>query len=153
MLLFTTDPSGPPLNATPTTVTSRSIVLQWEPPLPEDRNGPITSYSINVSVVDTGETLALTSITPLLYLDMLLPYTEYAFTIAAHTEVGYGPSSTAISITTLEEGKITHNNIAILILFNYFLDCSSFCTTGTFHFHCLWRSYIVITVLDTSIYT
>ena len=84
---------------------------------------------------------------------MLLPYTEYAFTIAAHTEVGYGPSSTAISITTLEEGKITHNNIAILILFNYFLDCSSFCTAGTFHFHCLWRSYIVITVLGTSIYT
>lgn len=62
-----------------------------------------------MSVVDTGETLALTSITPLLYLDMLLPYTEYAFTIAAHTEVGYGPSSTAISITTLEEGKTTQS--------------------------------------------
>jgi hypothetical protein len=69
-----------------------------------------------VSVVDTGETFALTSITPLLYVDMLLPYTEYAFTIAAHTEVGYGPSSTAISITTSEEGMAT-NNTATSILF------------------------------------
>ncbi len=57
-----------------------------------------------MSVVDTGKSFALTSITPLLYIDMLLPYTEYEFAIAAHTEVGYAPSSTAISITTLEEG-------------------------------------------------
>ena len=84
---------------------SRSIVLQWEPPLPEDRNGPITGYSINVSVIETGETLALASVTPLLHLYMLLPYTEYIFTIAAQTEVGFGPPSIAISIRTLEEGR------------------------------------------------
>ena len=103
--MISTDPSGPPLNVTPITLTSHSIALQWEPPLPEDRNGPISGYRINVSVVETGEKLSLTSVTPHLYLDMLLPYTTYVFTIAATTEVGYGPYSVAISIRTLEEGR------------------------------------------------
>lgn len=60
-----------------------------------------------MSVIETGETFALTSVTPLLHLYMLLPYAEYIFTIAAHTEVGYGPPSIAISIRTLEEGRAT----------------------------------------------
>lgn len=105
LFVIATDPSGPPVNATPITLTSRSIALQWEPPFPEDRNGPITGYRINVSMVERGETFSITSVTPHLHLDMLLPYTTYVFTIAASTEVGYGPYSIAISIRTLEEGR------------------------------------------------
>ena len=101
-----TDPSGPPLNVSPTSLTSHSIALLWEPPLPEDRNGPISGYRINVSIVETGETLVLSSVTPRIHLNTLIPYTTYVFTITASTDVGYGPYSSTFVIRTLEEGTI-----------------------------------------------
>ena len=83
---------------------SRSIVLRWDPPLPEDRNGPITNYLIAVSVIETQEMFEINTTMTMFRLLGLTPYTTYEFTIAASTEVGLGPYSAAVSVQTPEDG-------------------------------------------------
>lgn len=82
----------------------RSIVLRWNPPLPEDRNGPITNYLVSVTVVETGQMFEINTTATTYQLFQLTPYTTYTFTIAASTEVGLGPYSTLISVQTPEDG-------------------------------------------------
>lgn len=104
-LFLTVAPSSPPLNFVATPADPRSIVLRWDPPLPEDRNGPITGYLIDVTVVETSETFQLNVTTTTLRVLELTPYTTYRFTIAASTEVGLGPFSTVYSTQTPEDGN------------------------------------------------
>ena len=83
----------------------RSVVLTWDPPPPEDRNGPIVGYVINVTVIETGEMFQLTSSTNTLSVASLKPFTRYVCIIAARTPVGLGPFSTTITVMTPEDGK------------------------------------------------
>ena len=98
-------PSSPPLDFTATPTTSRSVYLTWSPPLPEDQNGDITGYIINVTVVETGERFQLFSETNSLTLHSLRPYTTYICVIAAVTSAGVGPFSTTFVVRTPEDGK------------------------------------------------
>ena len=100
-------PSSPPLNFVATPTNSRSIALRWDPPLPEDRNGPITSYLVNVTVIETGEVFEINTTLTTFSLLFLTPFTTYEFTIAASTEVGLGPYSETVSVLTPEDGKRT----------------------------------------------
>ena len=101
---FFVAPSSPPLNFVASPSDSRSIVLRWDPPLPEDRNGPITNYLIAVSVIETQEVFEINTTMTMFRLLGLTPYTTYEFTIAASTEVGLGPYSAAVSVQTPEDG-------------------------------------------------
>ena len=83
----------------------RSVVLTWDPPPPEDQNGPIVEYVINVTVLETGEMFQLTSSTNRLSVASLKPFTRYVCIIAARTSVGLGPFSTTITVMTPEDGK------------------------------------------------
>ena len=105
ILFFVAAPSSPPLNFVATPTDSRSIALRWDPPLPEDRNGPITSYLINVTVVETGEITEINTTLTTFRLLFLTPFTTYEFTIAASTEVGLGPFSETVSVLTPEDGN------------------------------------------------
>ena len=86
-------------------MSSTSVVLTLEAPPPEDLNGFVIGYFINMTVLQTGERLQVfaNSTMPTVY--NLQPYTMYTCVSAAVTSAGHGPFSDAIQIQTLEAGK------------------------------------------------
>ena len=84
---------------------SDTIILTWDPPLLQNRNGIITDYVINITALDTGEISQSITSDRNLTLSSLTPFGTYAFIIAARTSIGAGPFSTDITIQTLEDGK------------------------------------------------
>ena len=104
LIVFLTAPSGPPQAVAANVNDSRSIYVIWDPPTPEDRNGIILSYVINVTGVETGEQIQLTSGSESVNVTALTPYTTYFCIVAASTVVGSGPFSRGISIRTPEAG-------------------------------------------------
>ena len=100
-------PSGPPLNIQLTAESFSSIMLSWEPPLPEQQNGRLVRY--HVIVTDAG----FTSNRNLTYdvsdgriqlIDGLNADTSYAVRIAAATNAGIGPFGVIRIVTTLRNG-------------------------------------------------
>ena len=71
---------------------------------PEERNGIITGYIINVTAVERGEEMQLQSQSVNIAVDVS-PYTSYIFTIAATTTVGKGPYSMVIVVRTPSDGR------------------------------------------------
>ena len=86
-------------------MSSTSVVLTWEAPPPEDLNGHVISYFINMTVLQTGERLEVFSNSTTLTVYHLQPYTVYTCVSAAVTNAGCGPFSDAIQILTREAGK------------------------------------------------
>ena len=93
-------------------ISSRSVVLMWEPPPPEHQNGNITHYVINASVVGSGETFQWLSDSTTLLVNNLTPFTTYLLVVAATNNAGTGPFiSTILTVQTPEDGEfiIVHN--------------------------------------------
>ena len=94
-------------------VNSRALSLTWSPPPPEDQNGIIRNYLVNISVVESGEHFyQLTSNATVLVVDELHPYYTYGCIVAALT-VGTGPFTEA-SIEQLPEDG-TFNDITVFM--------------------------------------
>lgn len=95
-------PSGPPQNFN-IVVNVTTLFVSWEPPLPEDRNGVIISYTLSCLADgdDEVEDLSL-DLNPVLEIDLynLAPQTDYYCGITASTSVGNGPASDSIPVTT-----------------------------------------------------
>ena len=89
-------------------VTSRSISLTWNPPTPANQNGIIRSYIINMTVLETQETIQFISNSAERNFEMLHPYYTYSFALSAVT-TGPGPPSSAYNVTTDEEGNLTNS--------------------------------------------
>ena len=97
-------PADIPQNIAVNIISSVAISVTWEPPLPEDRNGIITSYTIQLYEIVTGQTSLIQREghhTELL-IDSLHPYYEYNVSIAAET-VALGPFSESQTVWTLED--------------------------------------------------
>jgi len=60
---------------------------------------------VNVTALETGEGFELVSALNQLTINSLHPRSTYIFTVAGETSVGVGPSSMAVTATTLEDGK------------------------------------------------
>ena len=86
-------------------VTSRFLYLIWNPPLPEDQNGVIIRYTVNISVLVTMQMFQLFTDNNSIMVSSLRPYTTYSFTIAAETAVGVGPFSGTYMVMTATDGK------------------------------------------------
>ena len=99
-------PSGAPQNLSGVPGVIRQIVLHWQPPLLENRNGIITGYIVNVTAMTSGEMVQLMSTTSSITVSSLSPFTVYICTIAATTRVGSGPFTDEFMVQTLEEGKM-----------------------------------------------
>ena len=97
--------------------TSRSAILAWDPPLPEEQNGVIINYVINVTEADSGVSFQLFSTNTTLLVESLFPFTTYNLLIAASTSVGTGPFSMLLTLQTPEDG--TYN-----IVLSYVIQCS-----------------------------
>ena len=74
----------------------------WEPP--EDPNGYIREYRVNVTEVETGRMFQLITNTTGITIGSLHPYYTYNCTVSAVT-IGPGPFSPAITVRTDEDGR------------------------------------------------
>ena len=83
---------------------SREVQLVWDPPSLEDWNGIITFYTIQITVLNSGEELFFNSTSINFTVSSLSPYTEYLCTVAAGTSVGIGAFAELIVVQTAEEG-------------------------------------------------
>ena len=88
-----------------TNISSTSAVFTWEAPPPEDLNGRVIGYFINMTILQTGERLELFSNSTTLTVYHLQPYTVYTCVSTAVTIAGRGPFSDVLQIQTLEAGK------------------------------------------------
>ena len=113
-------PTEIPRNVNVTVESSRSIMLTWERPSPEEENGLLVRY--HVIVIETqihyfdNET-EITGMQRYLnrtynvsegraqLIDLLHPDYNYTVRIAAATEPGIGPFSDAITIRTVMDGE------------------------------------------------
>ena len=103
-VLFSLAPSGPPLNVAIRTVNSTTIQVTWAPPAPENQNGIITLYNINVTVSPTNGGFTLNTSTTSLNVTGLHPHYTYTFAVTAVT-IRPGPYSEPQAITTPEDCK------------------------------------------------
>lgn len=100
-------PSAAPENLTGEALSSTSIKLSWQPPIPEKQNGIIRLYNVTVWEADTGNTISLSTVHTSITISSLHPYYTYHSSIAAVT-VGIGPFSDTKEIQTLPDGKIAN---------------------------------------------
>ncbi len=97
-------PSAPPQNIS-ATVGTTSISLSWIKPGANDRNGEIRSYTVTFVRADTGAQRTRNSGSESATLFGLEPFTTYTIRVAAYT-VAIGPFSSALRVTTLEDGVL-----------------------------------------------
>ncbi len=97
-------PSSAPQDVIVIVESSRSIQLSWNPPPPEDHNGAIRGYLINITALDTGLVHQQTSPVTMATVSSLHPFYTYNCSIAAFT-VSTGPFSSEITVTTPQDSK------------------------------------------------
>ena len=107
-------PSGVPRDLVAVVSSSSAVNLSWQSLLPEEQNGIIIRYVVNVTTVETGGGFELVSALNQLTVDSLHPYWTYIFTVSGETSVGVGPPSLAVTATTLEDGK------SVVLIYNGF---------------------------------
>ena len=78
----------------------------WEPP--EDPNGNIREYRVNVTEEETGRMFQLSTNTTSIVIGPLHPYYTYNCTIVAVT-ITPGPFSSVITVRTDEAGRFDYN--------------------------------------------
>lgn len=85
-----------------------SAIFSWLPLSPEDQNGLIIQYSVNITHAESGVTFIVvtsSSHTSIEYVT-LKPFTTYLCSVAAATSIGLGPYTSEISITMPEAGEL-----------------------------------------------
>ena len=88
------------------TVNSTAVLITWEPPPPEHRNGIITTYIVNVFLEDSHTIFQQYTTSSLsVILAGLHPFSTYVVVVAAETGVGRGPFSDGLRIHTPGDGK------------------------------------------------
>ena len=104
-------PSAAPLNlAADLNATSHdSFYLSWDPLPPEEQNGIILGYVINITDISSGDVQQLFADSNNLTVDSLSPYTTYVCIVAAYTSAGTGPVSAEMSVQTQESSE--HMNV------------------------------------------
>lgn len=100
-----TVPETPPLEFTVQAMDSRTLLLSWEPPNAEDRNGIIRQYNINVTEMETGTLLQLVTDNTAITAFPQHPNYIYSCTVAAKTSIGLGPYTFPRVIQMPEDGK------------------------------------------------
>lgn len=104
-LLHGTVPHSSPRDLNVTSITSSSITLAWASPPPEDRNGAVVSYTVNIQTVAGDATMQHQSTDTEFTITSLDAHTSYAVSVAAQTSIGTGPFTSEVQVTTMEDGK------------------------------------------------
>ena len=80
------------------------MTISWNLPAPENQNGVITGYVVNLTAVGSGDISQYSSSSDNITIGSLHPFTTYDFTVAAQTSVGTGPYTTNSTVMTPEDG-------------------------------------------------
>ena len=82
------------------------VELSWNPPRPDEQNGVIVYYIVNITAIHPymGETFQQNCPMVSCNVSQLYPYHTYQFTVSAVT-IAPGPYSETSTVTTLETGK------------------------------------------------
>jgi receptor-type tyrosine-protein phosphatase Q len=96
-------PTAAPLGLRVVVVGSHSMVLAWEQPSLEHRNGRIRQYQIRLTEIETGDILQLVSTTAGVNISNLHPFYNYNCSVAAET-IGLGPFSDNVPVQLDEYG-------------------------------------------------
>ena len=99
-------PTGSPRDVTPS-MTSRSIMVTWDTIECIERNGIITGYTV-VFQEQGGADVPGDVVDMTFTAGDLTPYTSYLFQVAGVNDVGTGPFTDIIIITTDEEGSYNY---------------------------------------------
>ena len=100
---FIVVPIGYPQEVSVHRITSQSAELSWNPPLPEERNGILTSYIVTVTRQGSDIQLQLMSVATNITISMLDSFTTYFAAVAASTSIGIGPPTTQFSFTIIKD--------------------------------------------------
>ncbi|XP_054161906.1 tyrosine-protein phosphatase Lar-like isoform X2 [Oppia nitens] len=93
-------PRAPPQNLTYRLQSPTTVVVNWDPPLPQYRNGKISGYGIHFhKLLDQSPNESNTSQTRMVF-SSLDENTEYTFRVRTHTSRGAGPWSNRIQLQT-----------------------------------------------------
>ena len=89
-----------------TDVGRREATITWQPPIFDDQNGVIIYYQLIVSqsqfeIPNIVTNVNITSHT----LTNLEEHVDYTVVVAAATQIGIGPFSSAVNFTTQQDGK------------------------------------------------
>uniref|UniRef100_A0A671M7B5 protein-tyrosine-phosphatase n=1 Tax=Sinocyclocheilus anshuiensis TaxID=1608454 RepID=A0A671M7B5_9TELE len=111
-------PSVPPRELRCSAAGSTSLGVSWAPAAEDQQTAALLGYEVRygVSGGDTGEfdsrlTLHLEPDSGQTLLTDLRRWSRYRVTVAAITEQGSGPESTAVECRTDEDGKISHHHL------------------------------------------
>ncbi|XP_058504971.1 cell adhesion molecule DSCAM-like [Solea solea] len=107
-------PEGPPLDIYLKALSSRMIIVTWKPPRPELRNGVLRGYKILYREYDPADKQpnswlyrSVTATRESTVLTDLEPSTKYRVVIQAKTNAGFGPTSTDLLCSTMDEVHTT----------------------------------------------
>lgn len=107
---FAAAPSGPPLDVSGEATDSDSMLIRWKPPMTSYVNGHILGYQVFYHDVNGNNVEP--SVRTLrgrhkleVSLTGLKQFTRYEVSVRAFNQVGSGPSSTPIMLSTLEGGR------------------------------------------------
>ena len=88
---------GVPTNLTVRAVNPRTITMSWDPPQPDQRNGIIQRYAVNITTLTDQQTVFHSLLTSTSHtVDSLRPYSSYSCAVAAETGAGRGSHITQI---------------------------------------------------------
>ena len=105
-LVFHVAPTGAPSVVTPS-MTSRNITVTWDTIECIERNGLITNYTV-VFQEEGGADVPGNIVNRTFSATELTPFTSYTFQVAGVNDVGTGPYTNAITVTTAEDGLFSN---------------------------------------------
>ena len=107
---FSKVPTGSPQAVEVRPENPTTLTLSWQPPSPENQNGIIIHYRVNITEMETGRLLSSSAGDTSLRVSPLHPFYTYTCIVAAVT-VGLGPYSAPVVVQTPEDG----NQILLII--------------------------------------
>ena len=98
-----TVPSGPPQSISAEPTDPSRLILRWQPPLSEERNGIVRFYIINITELESGAVEQHVSFHQTITISSLHPYLVYRYLVAAQT-IALGPFSEPALVQMPEAG-------------------------------------------------
>ena len=86
-------------------ISTTSLLLSWELPVPEHQNGIILQYHVNIRTLNTNSSENMVARNTSITLSDLHPFYTYEMMVAAESSVGVGPYSQIASRSMPETSR------------------------------------------------
>ena len=123
-----TAPTGPPTDLTTRVLSANIISVTWDPPVPIDRNGVISHYTLSYRGIerDTSSREVTLYSNDSFFTNYILTeldeHTNYNISVSASTAVGSGPIATVVTQTD-QEGEYQFIFVRLLCLQDLSTSC------------------------------